>query len=546
MPPTKRTKKRAKKAAPKAGLLDKPLVEGLKAQTPGQTDGAVVLNALQSKTPAQLKAATAKLSAAERNRVFDAIPNEQIAPLLGTLLPILQPAEPAAPIAPPAPTGGPPASILTTTYENAIYQPAVSDPDWASKISDGNTIGITSPPPWEWVSVYDQRFEKEGSLNNPVAGLTGWAVAGDPPISTADVWFVHPFGNDFQFFVAPDPQYEGLLGASNDGVHPGDAEFDEATTVARDGTANRAGLGLPASKGVIGVEIDQGLVPPTFQQQIADGTRVAVFGRWIVDCGHDDFHTEIHPPLLMATATPTAPPAGRPGASEMTHVEIMSRPFSTSQKFEEGNFIDHLLVEVAKVEDTFLGIPSSLRVEAHPTVLTPPYQGRPFIELLVQPPPRPHSSHPPLPIPETLTVNFHFTHRTGVAMEVFEAGPATVGIAIVLGDLNPSPIPDHHGYTVQWSQLGDDYSYVIDGLQILDLLSLNVASAVVLNRGILTDAYDAPVAASPLDNQNIATPVGIESLHPGVGFSEDDNQPFPVYGWLDVYWQRLEQPPILS
>jgi hypothetical protein len=528
------------KPAPDPELLDYALVEGLKGQTPGQTDGAVVANALESVTPAQLQTAIEKLPSKKRNRAFDAVPAEQIVSVMGTLVPVLQPSELAPPAPPPAPTGGPPASILTTTYDNAAYDPAATDPDWASKISNGSTIGITSPPPWEWVSVYDQRFEKEGSLNNPVAGLTGWAVAGDPPISTADVWFVHPFGNDFQFFVAPDPQYEGLLAASNDGVHPGDAEFSEATSVARGGTPTRAGLGLPASKGVIGIEIDQGLVPQTFQQQITDGTRVAVFGRWIVDCGHEDFHTEIHPPLLMATATPMAPPAGVTDASEMTHVEIMSRPFSTSQKFEEGNFVDHLITEVAKVEDTFLGIPSSWRVEAHPTVLTPPYEGRPFIELLVQPPPRPLSPHPTPLLPETLVVNFHFTHRHGVAMQVFEAGPGTVGILIVLGDLNPSPIPNSHGYTVQWSQLGDKYSWIIDALQIADLLTLNIAPAIVLNRGILTDAYDAPTASSPLDNQNIATPVGIESLHPGVGFSEDDNQPFPLYGWLNVYWQRQQ------
>lgn len=60
-----------------------------------------------------------------------------------------------------------------------------------------------------------------------------------------------------------------------------------------------------------------------------------------------------------------------------------------------------------------------------------------------------------------------------------------------------------------------------------DILTLDIASAIILNRGILTDRYDAPSASSPLDNQNIAAPVGIDQLHPGVGFSEDDGQPFP-------------------
>jgi hypothetical protein len=379
--------------------------------------------------------------------------------------------------------------------------------------------------------VYDHLHEKEGCLDNPMVGVTGWVVGEDPPLSTADVWFVHPFGFDFEFSIAPDPQYEGLLGAHNTGRDSAgnqiDAEYDGGTQRARNV------LGLPAPNGVLGVETDQDLVPPSFRDRVVDGARIATFGRWIVDCGHDDFHTEIHPPLLMAVATPTPSPAGVRGASEMTHVEIMSRPYTVSQKWDEGNFVDHLLAEVGKVEETFLGIPFSTRVEAHPTVFTTPYEGRPYIKLLVQPPvPRNR-----LGLAQQLTVSFHFTHRAGVAVQVFDAGEGTVGIIIVLGDLNPAPLPAKHDLTVEWSELGS-YSWLIDTLEIADLLTLDIASAIILNRGILTDRYDAPVAASPLDNQNVAAPVGIDQIPAGVGLSEDDAQPFPIYGWLNVYWQE--------
>ena len=222
----------------------------------------------------------------------------------------------------------------------------------------------------------------------------------------------------------------------------------------------------------------------------------------------------------------------------MTSVQIMSRPYTVSQQFDEGNFIDHLLNEVAKVETTFLGIPSSWRVEAHPTIFTTPYDGRPYIKLLVQPPPPKHSRPVVSPVPQRLMVSFHFTHRAGVAVRVFDAGNGTVGLIIVLGDLNPAPLPPKHDLTVQWAQLGDKYSYVIDALQIADILTLNVASAIVLNRGILTDIYDPPSASSPLDNQNVAAPVDIDQLPPWAGLSEDDTQPFPIYGWLNVWWQE--------
>lgn len=530
---------------PVAGAFGDGFLQKLKSARPGTSDGALIMETLRSIPPDQLKAALAKATPEEHTLFFSVIPGDQITSIIGTLpVGVFAPPEPPAPA--PAPAGGPPASILQTTYENVPYAPAQNDPDWAQKISNGSTIGITSPPPAEWVSVYDARFEKEGSLNNPMVGMAGWVV--DPAISGADVWFVHPFDRDFEFYIAPDPQYEGLLGASNTGVTPGtgkvDTDFDHANHTAHDL------LKLPAPKGVIGVETDQRLVPPSFQNLIKNGARIAAFGRWIVDCGHDDFHTEIHPPLLMAVATPAPPPAGAQGASEMTSVQIISRPYTVSQQFAEGNFIDHLLAEVAKVETTILGIPFSTRVEAHPTVFTTPYEGRPYIELLIQPPPRKHVN-PALP-PQRLMVSFHFTHRTGVAAQVFDAGNGTVGVIIVLGDLNPAPLPPKRDLTVQWSELGSKYSYVIDALEIANILTLDIASAYILNRGILTDIYDAPAASSPLDNQNVAAPADIGQLPPGAGLSEDDRQPFPIYGWVNVWWQEEQlvikptEPPIIG
>jgi hypothetical protein len=515
------------------GLLGKTFLQKLKAAPRGTPDHAIVLETVRAMAPEQLKAALTKATPKERSLLFSVFPGDQLKSILGSFpISVLAPTAPPAPA--PAPTGGPPASILQTTYTNVPYAPAQGDPNWAQKMSNGSTIGITSPPPWEWVSVYDPKFEKEGSLNNPMVGMTGWVV--DPSISGGDVWFVHPFGFDFEFYIVPDPQFESLLSASNTGVTPGtgkvDADFDAANTTAHN-------IGLSAPKGVMGVETDQGLVPASFRNLITTGARIAAFGRWIVDCGHDDFHTEIHAPLLMAVATPGPPPAGIQGGSEMTSLQIMSRPYTVSQQFAEGNFIDHLLAEVAKVETTILGIPFSTRVEAHPTVLTPPYDGRPYIKLLVQPPPRKYVN--PIEVPQQrLMVSYHFTHRAGVAVQVFNAGNDTVGIIIVLGDLNPSPLPPKQDLTVQWSQLGSEYSYVIDALQIVDLLKGDFASAIILNRGILTDIYDAPSASSPLDNQNIAAPMSVDQFPTTAGVSEDDGQPFPIYGWLNVWWQEAQ------
>jgi hypothetical protein len=535
------------KLMPLVGPFGNIILQNLKNAPAGTSDGALVMDTLRSLPADQLKSALSQSTAQERNQLFNAIPADQITSFISSLpVTVLAPAQPPPPT--PAPVGGPPASILMTTYQNMVYPDAQNDPDWNQTLTGGKTIKDWSPfssTVLEWTSVYDKRFEREGSLNNPMVGLTGWAVQGDKPISDHDVWFVHPFGNDFQFFIAPDPQYEMLLGDSNNGINPTnnnkDTEFFEATKVAQDGWTMPDGtvrkLGLEAKKGVLGVETDQGLVPQYFQDLITDGARVATFGRWIVDSGHNDFHTEIHAPLLMAVAKPTPPPVGVHGASEMTSLQIISRPYTVSQRFAEGNFVDHLLAEVANVETTIAGFPLSWRVEAHPHIFTTPYEGRPYIKLLVQPPPRKHGPLGNI-VPQHLVVSYHFTHRVGVAVQVFDAGNGTVGIIIVLGDLNPANLPTKHDQTVPWDKLGSDYSWIIDGLQIADILTLDIASAVILNRGILTDLYEPPSPSSPLDNQNVASAVSIDQLQPGAGLSEDDLQPFPIYGWLNVWWQE--------
>lgn len=292
---------------PPVGALGTTFLQKLKAAAPGTPDASLVMETLRSMPADQLKAAHAQAGPRERGLLFNVIPGDQIKQVLATLpASLLAPAQPPVPA--PSPTGGPPASILQTSYQNMPYPPAENDPDWAQKISNGSTIGLTSPPPWEWVSVYDPRFEKEGSLENPMVGLTGWAV--NPGLSQADVWFVHPFGNDFEFYIVPDPPYESLLAASNTGVTPGTGKIDKDY---HDANATAHNIGLAAPKGVLGVETDQGLVPPPFRNLVTDGTRIAAFGRWIVDCGHDDFHSELHPPLLMAVAKVASPP---PGAQE--------------------------------------------------------------------------------------------------------------------------------------------------------------------------------------------------------------------------------------
>ena len=63
-----------------------------------------------------------------------------------------------------------------------------------------------------------------------------------------------------------------------------------------------------------------------------------------------------------------------------------------------------------------------------------------------------------------------------------------------------------------------------------------LAGAVLLARGVLTDRYDAPVAHSVHDTEVVRVPV--DSLSGNTPFTVDDAQPFPVYGYLTLRWER--------
>lgn len=112
---------------------------------------------------------------------------------------------------------------------------------------------------------------------------------------TGDLPFDHPFGSDFNMDVAVDPQY---------------ADFTQ-----------QAGQPSPLP---MHVELEEGLFPhvpsahgPATGEDWRDmserarqnvqpgylpvpGDRVIVMGRWILDCGHDNYFTELHPLSFMA------------------------------------------------------------------------------------------------------------------------------------------------------------------------------------------------------------------------------------------------------
>jgi hypothetical protein len=193
----------------------------------------------------------------------------------------------------------------------------------------------------EWKQVaepHDADYEGDN-----LVGATGWAL--HPDFSGGDVPFTHPFGFDWEFMVALDEpvddhtKYSFLLARGNQ------AEDVEG---AGEALQQAAEIGIPLPAGpdnfpsLLGVEIDRGVIPQGFSDLVMggmlQGDRVAVFVRWIVDCGHEvevsdvkSYRCEIHPPLLMASDYVTNASLASSSDEPRTRVQFASRAYLVGQ-----------------------------------------------------------------------------------------------------------------------------------------------------------------------------------------------------------------------
>src|SRR5262249_13736664 len=237
--------------------------------------------------------------------------------------------------------------------------------------------------------------------------------------------------------------------SSLDGLCKPPGQDDEYWDAIRDAMSLRPPTQIVPVPGVIGVETDRDLVPQPFR--VHRGDRVAVFGRWIGDCGHPDFHTEIHPPLLIAAARPVS------GAeNDATTSTVVGRPYLVSQRWELGSLRRHVIREALKIihppdavslplwgvsndcpwwEPAF--IPCSTQIEAHPSIMPKPFAGNPGMSYVIRPPSPRRSSD------DRLCVRFRFTVRTGVEVTLLQQGPDQVRANLNMheGAYNPPPLP---------------------------------------------------------------------------------------------------------
>jgi hypothetical protein len=431
---------------------------------------------------------------------------------------------------PPSPA---PANILEIDFQNPVL-PSEDDSSWAE--SDGNEFPLSADI--EWMQTLDHSQDYEGGN---MVGCTGWVVA--PDYSGADAPFDHPFGFDWEFQVALDDDkngYEALLSPAN--INPQESGIGQLL-------ANEQGL--PMLHGLLGVEWDGNLIPQSFKARVRHGDRVAAFGRWILDTGHNFvkfWRTEIHPPLLLVSASVEK----NPRVPESTRALFMSRPYLPGQHYavdpanvyldsvdDDGPFLSHLVNELVKVITL-----RSRMVEAHPKIKSAPFEGSYQFTVKVRPPTRPRGAY-------RLAVSFQFTMRDGCSVEVTAADSETVEVIVTLDSrkYTPPKLPTRNSCVYSKDELNalspgtgtdilaiDVIAPLVGALLPFGGLWLAIYIEYILQRGFKVDAYDAIPEINVLDSSHAVFNTLPEDIPSGAGIVVDNTQSYPIFGWLDAKW----------
>jgi hypothetical protein len=264
------------------------------------------------------------------------------------------------------------------------------------------------------------------------------------------------------------------------------------------------------------------------------------------------WRTEIHPPLLLATANVEQDTDN----SSFSRALFMSRPFLPGQTYtvdvnnayvdsapDDGPFLTHLVNELVKII-TF----RSGRVETHPKIKSFPFKGSYSLQMIVRPPAKPAGGN------YELAVSFQFTMRNGCQVAVTKGGGNSVEVTVTLDSdkYSPPSLPVRKDCVYSADELnslaqgigtklivGETIAAAVSALLIPEDLPLAVYIAyvdVILARGLQVDAYDPIPEVNILDASQAVLNAPVDNIPSGMGLVVDNTQPYPVFGWLDVKW----------
>jgi len=332
----------------------------------------------------------------------------------------------------------------------------------------------------------------------------------------ADFMPAHPFNVDMLTDIKPDPAYSRMVQVAGTGS-------------AGDETPPTGTLHWELSRGLAPHQTDT-TIHPGFVPQAGD--RVITWGRWIVDCQHADYHTEIHPPVFVSFAREQ----GSTAQSNAFYVPYWETQLYTPDASRVADFDDAQRL----VDPTTLPLPQYLFNQLLRIVGVGDPGPLGFLEHLESHHVLEANRHSPVtwyacaPGPrrsgEDLSVSYRFTTRPGVSILATEDEDiGCVRFTATIGRSYQPLEPTRKDCELSWELLAEQTREALQNpmVNIRDLISEKVpesARAKVLRDPVI-DCYDpfvVPDTAPTEGEQRIVMSA---------------NQPFPFYGTVEVRWR---------
>jgi hypothetical protein len=143
-------------------------------------------------------------------------------------------------------------------------------------------------------------------------------------------------------------------------------------------------------------------------------------------------------------------------------------------------------------------------------------------------------------------------------VQVSSSSPDTVDVLISLSDADYTPPPLPHRNEHDWKRdevfaMGAEYGWVFEALEtgspllahflgLVPVINAGIARG-ILERGIKCDAYDPLPGVDINDAQHAVTRTPPDKIPAGAGIVHSNEQPFPIFGWLEASWELTGFPP---
>lgn len=146
--------------------------------------------------------------------------------------------------------------------------------------------------------------------------------------SGGDLSIDHPFSRDFTFDVVLDEPYWPLARQLGPGASEGAGEHELHMELENGQLLHTLPQLTGPAEGEPWLALDAKAHENREDAYIPQaGDRIAMRGRWIIDCGHNDFHTELHPITFMAFGH---------AVGSTTVVHVISNPYRVTELYGFG------------------------------------------------------------------------------------------------------------------------------------------------------------------------------------------------------------------